>query len=513
MKRIQAQILISLIVLLAFALRYWTIDYDLPYIFHPDEPLPVAIAQRMLKTGDLNPHFYHWPPLLIYLHLITYLPFFLIGRLLGDFQTVHDILPPLQVAMGTTWSPMPTTVLMGRMISLLAGSGTVLCVYVSTNRLFKNHASALLAAGMMAIAPTSVHLDRFIAPDSLATFFIVVVFVFAVGVYQKGDWKHYIWAGLFTGFAAASKYNAGLILPVVVLAHFLRTDWKDWFSPKLISFGVISFAGFALANPYAILDYPALLEGLSFNAVHYATGHAGMEGDTFRWYLNFLTKTIGLIWLLAIATFVGGFFTSLRKEILLTAAFPVYYFLFIMRFIVRNDRTVMPLTPFLFMLAAVGLISLLTYIRQKTLNTQWSNLTQVGWVLLFIGVFYIPAQMTLTQTNRRRVVDSRTTAREWIDDNLPEGSNIALESYSPFASVEKFSTDGYPRMIDQSPNWYVDQGYDYLIFGEGMYGRFYFEPERYPAEIEQYAAFFDQFEEVQTFNDGDYEVKIYKISQ
>lgn len=415
--------------------------------------------------------------------------------------------------MGTTWSPMPTTVLMGRMISLLAGSATVLCVYVSINRLFKNQLPALLAAGLMAIAPTSVYLDRFIAPDTLATFFIVVVFVFAVGVYQQGDWKHYIWAGLFTGFAAASKYNAGLILPVVVLAHFLRTNWKEWFSPKLISFGVISFLGFALADPYALLDYPALVEGLSFNAVHYATGHAGMEGDTFWWYVNFLSQTIGVIWLLAIVTCLVGLFGPMRKEILLTAAFPIYYFLFILRFIVRNDRTVMPLTPFLFMLAAVGLWSFLIALRQKTLNHHWPDWTQAGWVLLLIGVFYIPAQAMLVQTNQRRTIDSRTTAREWIDENLPEGSTIALESYSPFVSVEKYATDGYPRIIDHPPDWYVEHGYDYLVFGEGMYGRFFYEPERYAAEIDRYTAFFNRFEEIQTFDDGGYEVKIYKVSE
>ena len=296
----QTQLTLFSILLAAFGLRYWTVTYDLPFIYHPDEPLPIAIAQRMLKTGDYNPDFYHWPPLLIYIHMLSYWPYFIIGRLSGAFESIHDILPPIQVAMGTTWSPMPTTVLMGRFISLLAGTGTVLCSYFATYKLSKNRAAGLLAAGLMAIAPTSVYLDRFIAPDSLATFLLLLAFVYATHILYEDKWWPYILAGIFTGLAASAKYNAGLILPIIILAHFLRTNWRDWFSPKLIGYGLITFAAFALSNPYAILDYPALIEGLTFNATHYATGHAGSEGDTFRWYIAYLTKTTGVIWIVGL---------------------------------------------------------------------------------------------------------------------------------------------------------------------------------------------------------------------
>ncbi len=40
----------------ALLLRLWGLGFDLPYIFHPDEPDKIAMAQRMFATGDLNPH-------------------------------------------------------------------------------------------------------------------------------------------------------------------------------------------------------------------------------------------------------------------------------------------------------------------------------------------------------------------------------------------------------------------------------------------------------------------------
>ena len=49
--------LVGLIVLGA-GLRVWGITFGLPYLYHPDEPLGVSVAINMVKTGDLNPHFF-----------------------------------------------------------------------------------------------------------------------------------------------------------------------------------------------------------------------------------------------------------------------------------------------------------------------------------------------------------------------------------------------------------------------------------------------------------------------
>ncbi len=70
---------------------------------------------------------------------------------------------------------------------------------------------------------------------------------------------------------------------------------------------------------------------------------------------------------------------------------------------------------------------------------------------------------------------------------------------------------GFGRMIDHKPEWYIDQGFDYLVFSEGMYGRFYREPERYRSEISQYESLFSRFDLVKVFNDGGYEIRVYKI--
>jgi len=69
----------------------------------------------------------------------------------------------------------------------------------------------------------------------------------------------------------------------------------------------------------------------------------------------------------------------------------------------------------------------------------------------------------------------------------------------------------FGRMIDHEPGWYIQQNFDYLVFSQGMYGRFYREPERYRNEISQYDNLFRQFNLVMMFTDGGYEVRVYRV--
>ena len=116
--------------------------------------------------------------------------------------------------------------------------------------------------------------------------------------------------------------------------------------------------GFILTRPFALLDFPKFWTDMRYETQHYTTGHVGMEGDTLRWYLRYLWDTTAIISILAVIG-IGWGVCKRSKNILLLAIFPVTYFVFISRFVVRNDRTIMPLIPFLFLLAAWLLGSLL----------------------------------------------------------------------------------------------------------------------------------------------------------
>jgi hypothetical protein len=101
------KILFVVVFLIALLFRLWGVNYDLPYSYHPDKPVALAILQTMLKTGDLNPHFFHWPSFLLYINLATYIPYYLLGKLLGVFQSPGEIADLTQLAMGVTYTSKP----------------------------------------------------------------------------------------------------------------------------------------------------------------------------------------------------------------------------------------------------------------------------------------------------------------------------------------------------------------------------------------------------------------------
>jgi hypothetical protein len=123
----------------------------------------------------------------------------------------------------------------------------------------------------------------------------------------------------------------------------------------------------------------------------------------------------------------------------------------------------------------------------------------------------IPIVKTADDVRRLTTVDSRETARIWIADTLPRGAKIAVESYSPFVDPQRFTVQGFWSMIGKDPEWYAENGFEYLVFSQGMYGRFYLEPERYGSEVKQYDGFFTRLTLVKMFVDGGYEIRIYTV--
>lgn len=503
--------LLLIVLLVAVILRVWGIEYDLPFIYHPDEPRYITYSQHIFKTSDLNPHFFNYPSLFFYINSLAYIPYYVVGRLLGIFNTPSDILYPVSLAMGVTRAPMPTVVLLGRMVTLLFSIGSVLLAFLVGELLTGNMKVGLLTSLMMAVSPTLVWHGRLITPDTFVTFFVLVVFWASILILQRGKTWHYVTGGISIGLAASTKYNGGLVGLLPVMAHFLRwgkDGFKDW---RLYLLPLLSGLGFLLTTPYAILDYTTFITDLKFEMEHYSTGHFGMEGNSLQWYAVFLWKTTGPLSILAVLEVLRGIYTR-SKHILLLASFPVVYFIFINRFVVRNDRSAMPMLPFLFLLAASWLVANIN--RCKALPSRPTrSVLCVGLLILTVASLVIPTTRTVRTNFQLTSVTSLEIAREWIADNLPAGATIAIESYAPFVDPERFSVQGFLLIVAHPPDWYVSQGFEYLIFSQGMFGRFYAEPDKYADQVSRYNEFFERFTLVKKFDEGGYEIRIYRVDE
>jgi hypothetical protein len=74
---------------LGFALRVWGVRFGLPQLYYWDEPTVVNRAMRF-GTGDLNPHYFYYPALYMYVLFAATGVFFVAGRATGAFGSATD---------------------------------------------------------------------------------------------------------------------------------------------------------------------------------------------------------------------------------------------------------------------------------------------------------------------------------------------------------------------------------------------------------------------------------------
>jgi len=504
-------ILIGILALAALA-RLTGLSYDLPFIYHPDEPFNVDIVQTMFRTGDLNPHLFVYPSLSYYVNAIAYVPYYYAARLVGVIQARSDIAPLVELVMGAVKAPLPSTIVLGRLLSVVFSVGTVGLTFLLGKRLLHDTRIAALAATLVAIAPPFVVLGRLITPDAFVVFFAMACVYFAARIFQEGRTWQYVAAGIAAGLAASSKYNGGLVVVSIAAAHVLRYGWAGWKVPAIYAALACASLAFVAGTPYAVIDYRTFAEFVIIDGRHYAGGHPGMEGDTLRWYLNYMATTAAVAYALA-ALEIGRGIVRRSKPILVLAAFPIAYFTFIALFVVRNDRTLHPLIPLAFLLAASGLVR--GWDRARGLHPEVTRSPAIaGLAILVVAMVVQPAIHTIADMKALFSIDSRETARRWIADNLPRGSRIAIESYSPFVDPKDFQVQGMERAIDHEPQWFAERGFDYVVCSEGMYKRYFTDRERYSTQASRYEALFARYDPaLKVFDDGNYEIRIYEVGR
>lgn len=488
---------------LAGVLRLWGIGFDLPNLYHRDEARYVTIPLQILKSGDYNPHFFNYPTLFFYLLSLAYIIYFLFMASRGRIGSLDGLVLPEQVLPNVVGrATMPSQFLVGRGFVALTGTLTVALVYWITRRAYGRRAG-LLAGLLLSCSPTHIRNSHFVAPDVTMIFIVVACFAFCYEAWLGGRRRYYVLAGLLAGLAASTKYNAYPVFIPLLVADLLRREGEGWISADILLAAVFSAAGFLMGTPYAVLDLPAFLNGLAFEVRHYATlGDPGVEGqNAFLWYASFLARSEGLLLPLALLE-AGRSLLARSQKVLLFLSFPAAYLFLVSFGAVKNDRTVLTIVPFLCMLSGAFLdraIGVLQVRMEGTRHATAMSLFSAAFVVV-LALFW-PSWQAVQVNMRFMHEDVRTTVTQWMEAELPAGSRIVGEYYSPLLVDSAHHFRWVDRAIDQPIEWY-QQNADYVVFVENRYGGFYLDPSRYPAEVGLYESMFTQFTPVREFQGG-----------
>jgi len=415
-----------LVIALAAAVRLWGLGWGLPHSYHPDEG-SIIFRAMIFGTGDLNPHWFRWPTLPMYLMFGIYGALYVAGRLLGQFGSTQDFLR-LYISDPTVFWYL------GRLVSAAAGVLTVLMCYLIGKKLF-SRAVGLLAALFLGLCYLHVRDSHYATPDVLLALFMVLSFWFCIRIVEDGTWKSYVLAAAFAGVAVSTKYVGGFMMCVTIfLVHMKRgaTDKKllDWkFHRFLVLAGIVAFAAFVVGTPYSILDWHRFSGDVLGQAtmVSGETAAGGQEltlgsyaGGLKRIFFENLMNGMGVPLFIL---FVLGMAFSLRVRerghyLLWTYWLP--YFIAFSLMTIRRATYFTPLLPVCALFAGWVVVHLAASRRGR-----------IAAVIATVLAVSYSAYQVVSFDSLLHVPDTRTMAKHWFEENTPDGTAIALEQYGP----------------------------------------------------------------------------------
>jgi len=516
-----------IILVLSVATRFWGLGWGLPNTYHIDEDWFAGKAINFLE-GDLNPNFFDVPTLHMYTLAGMWKIYYWIEKAGGGIRSPAEF--------RDTLTRNPTVFyLLGRALSALMGVGTILLLYLLGKRMYGPRAGAI-AALMLVFALDHARISHDMLPDVPMVFFLVLAYLCIWNIAEKGRTRDYLWAGVAAGLAMTTKYGGLLMFLPLFIAHVYRIRETKRpareiiFSPRLIGAGLIFLAVFVLGSPYIVLNFPKFLKAFKWQSSHLATvGHTGSstEQTPLLFYLQYgFKENIGVLSQFLVLGGLALGFKRRQKRDLILYSYPVVMLIMIATWKARATRYLFPMAPFFILIGAVFLDRMLESIGRKIAPAGAERKRRLAFaaisIFLVAGIL-APSALRLGRFDAALAgADSRTRAKEWIEYNIPQGTRIALESYGPPISRERYSVLYRHALSDTDLEYLASDGVEYVVISDQMSARYIRYPWDYPQQSEFYQALDREGTLVKTIEPGfkepllemhSVQIKIYRLSR
>jgi len=401
----------------ALVVRLWGISYGMPYVLDPDEAVLVNHAMAF-GTGDLNPHYFIWPSLFMYLLFGIYGFTYAIGRILGWFSGTTDFVRLFFSDARPFYVP-------GRYISALSGTATVFVVFRMARKVH-SIAAGLIAALFLSFAVQHVAFSHILKTHVLAGLFIVLSVDQAINILKDNSIKRYVLAGVFAGISASIVYHAGFVLISLFVAHVYVTDQSGFaklrglFSRRLLLACISCGLCFLAGTPYSVLDF-----GTFWKELH-SVGGARLAGGIFEKGLLYPFESVihGMGIPLGVLAIVGILYAlvSRKREYVIIASQPLFLGLFLMMFSAKEPHHMLIAYPCLCVVGAATLADAYKWINKKAGLKEWA----LGAAALTIMIF--PIKSSIMTSISLTLPDTRIIAKRWVEGNISQGATILIDS-------------------------------------------------------------------------------------
>ena len=243
-----------LILAITFAFCLHGIQWGRYESWNPDQ---MGLKGIYFDMTMLRPPHYLKPPLHTYLNVfLSFLPIKIIQKYFG-------VSSEFSLTMMLVWSRVLTS-------GLLLGS--IIIAHRLVFAFFGRH-TALIVSALFGTSAGFIAYSHFLTADIPVMFWMMCALFWSTKAMIDPQYRYYIFAGIFTGLATATKYNGlavGISIPAAHLLYTLSVNasWKSvLFNSKPVA-GVFAVPiGFLMGSPLAIADYSRFLSDFYYNYV------------------------------------------------------------------------------------------------------------------------------------------------------------------------------------------------------------------------------------------------------
>lgn len=413
---------LTAILVVALALRVLGIRYGLPSLFYfHDEPQVVLRALRF-GTGDLNPHFFGWPGILLFeLAFVSYIGLFVWGRLAGWWKNAAGF------AAGYFEDPTAFYVL-ARMQSVLSGVWTV-WIADRLGRAAYSPAVGLAAAIGMSVSALHVHYSHLAHPVIVLTAFVSLGLWACCKLAVDGGVRDLQVFAVALGLGSAAQYHAVLLLAPLGVAVLLRLRAEPGSAARWIGGALLAVLGgiaiHLLLSPYTLLDHRQFLHDLQYEAAKASGGTAGPRPPLRAIAAFFMDALVPSLTLpLLVLAGIGGLAALWRRRAadLVLLSFVACYFAVMARSGSVNDRYGLPLVLPGLLFAARWMEDVFAAVPR--IATQ-------RWLLpVSMFLFSLPSATRAIETDLTMMRgDTRIDAMHWFEQHVPSGARVVIDMH------------------------------------------------------------------------------------
>ncbi|MBN2381415.1 glycosyltransferase family 39 protein [bacterium] len=446
---------LSGILLLGAFLRFYGLLWDLPFIYYTDEAVLVNRALAF-GLGDFNPHFFYYPAFYMYLLFFAYGFIYIGGYATGIFASTNDMID--------LYFNDPTIFFAtGRFLNALASIFCIVIVYY-LGRKYYGHIAAIFSSAVLTLAPITVLSSHYSKVHLVATFFLAVSLIFQFSGIATKSLKSILIGAFFVGLAAATSYHTGLAIVSVLVAEYLRLgklQYKQIIVGSIL-IGFVSFMGFFLGAPYSVLDFKM------FYKTFYASAHTIV--DTYLYTnswdqpLRAILTGIGLpLSLLLCLSLITQLFRRDKIQIVLWIHVLSVLF-FLMNISLKMAHHSIIIYPAASLLIGIMIQDIVKWSQSLNNIGKW---VYIGFLILSSASLLYSGYNNYGILRTLKLKDTRTTVREWVLKNIPEGTKLLVESgkyYLTFRGPDlPLSQETYDMIIqresiDEQQNPFVWKG-------------------------------------------------------